>query len=100
MSYSSRPLTSLADDLGGLQARFARLADTSYGLSMIFGALAVVSAFGGIWLDQPLLATSAGFAIVAAAAFALWGHLLARACGTEWPMRAIPLSSRGDRRRG
>jgi hypothetical protein len=100
MSYSSRPLLSLKDDLDGLQVRFARLADMSYGLAMIFGALALVSATGGVWLDQPLLATSSGFAIVATAAFGLWGYLLSRACAQRQHLRPIPIIHREDRRWG
>jgi hypothetical protein len=80
MSYSSPPLSHLASDLDALQARCALLADTSFGLSMIFGALAVVSAGGGVWLREPLLATSAGFALAATAAFAVLGEALTRAC--------------------
>lgn len=97
MSYSSRPLTSLADELDGLHKRCAVLADMSFGLSLIFAALVAVTAAGGLWLREPLLATSAGFALAASAAFGLWGQSLARAAAQAPRIHAAVAASRADR---
>jgi short subunit fatty acids transporter len=99
MSYTSRPLTSLADDLDGLNARCAKLADMSFGLSMLFGALVAVSAAGGLWLHEPLLATSAGFAMAASAAFGLSGQALSRAATQAPRIRVAAATVSKDRRR-
>lgn len=92
MPYSSRPLSRLADDLDGMHARCATLADMSFGLSMIFAALVVVAAAGGLWLREPLLATSAGFAFAAAAAFVVMGDALSRAAA-EVPRVRVAVES-------
>ncbi len=99
MSYASRPLTSLAEDLDGLHARCARISDMSFGLSLIFAALVVASVGGGLWLREPLLATSAGFALVATAAFGVVGQTLARAAEQAPRLRiAVATPLRTDRR--
>ena len=94
MSYSSRPLKTLANDLDGLHARCADLADMSFGLSMIFAALVVLSVAGGLWLHEPLMASSAGFALAAATAFGLSGRELARAAARAPRIRPAAVNAR------
>ena len=96
MPQAPRPLTHLVDDIDDLRARCAGLAETSFGLAMIFATLVLAAAMGGVWLRQPLLATSAAFALVAAAAFVILGDALARAAAQAPKVRVI---AQGARRR-
>ena len=98
MSYSFRPVKTLADDLDGLHAHCANLADTSFGLSMIFAALAVLSLAGGLWLHEPMMASSAGFALAAATAFGLGGRELARTTARAPRVRVAVVKLQPDRR--
>ena len=88
MTFHSRPLADLADDLDAVHAHVARLAGVLSGLSLLFGALAALTVIGGVWTREPLFAMSAGFAVTAAAAFGLSAQSLASAATNTPRIRA------------
>jgi len=92
MSFRSRPLAHLADDLEGVHERCARLSDTAMGLSFLFGVLAAMTVAGGVWAREPLFFMSAGFALAASAAFGLTAHSMARAAAHTPRIRTAPVT--------
>jgi hypothetical protein len=88
MSFQSRPLADLADDLDGVHGHVARVGGLLSGLALLFGGLAGLTVLVGVWTREPLFAMSAGLALTAAAAFGLSAQSLSRAAAQTPRIRA------------
>ena len=77
-SILSRDVSALTDDLVNMRSDVERMRDLFLGLALLFAAVGALVLGAGLWLQAPVFAFSAAFAVTAALAFAISAGTLGR----------------------